>query len=149
MRYGISAAALVIHDHAVLLVRHRGAGYDFWVPLGGKLEGDETIFDCARREAWEETGLDVVLDRIVYIQEFVAPDYHFCKFFILCSAFTGGLTTANRASDENFLVDARFFAQHGLHQLNVVPPVLRAQFWHDLDSGFPHSRYLGLEHIAG
>ncbi len=42
MRYGISAAALIIQDKQVLLVNHRVAGqYDFWLPPGGRLEGEE------------------------------------------------------------------------------------------------------------
>jgi len=148
MRYGISAAALIIHERQVLLVNHRGADYDFWVPPGGKLEGTESIFDCARRETWEETGLDVELDRIVYVQEFVDPEYHFCKFFILCRSFTGRLSTANRVAHEDFLVGARFWAQHELQHIDVVPPILRAQFWQDLQHGFPGTCYLGLDRIA-
>ena len=147
MRYGISAAALIVQDHMILLVNHREAGYDFWVPPGGKLEGAESIFDCARREAWEETGLQVELDRIVYVQEFVEPDYHFCKFFILCRAFTGSLTLANRVADEGFLNDARFLTENQLKERTVFPEILREQFWIDLEAGFPHTRYLGLQHV--
>jgi ADP-ribose pyrophosphatase YjhB (NUDIX family) len=84
MRYGISAAALVIQNRQVLLVNHKAAGqYDFWLPPGGRVEGEESIFECARRETFEETGLAVQPDRILYIQEFTEPDYHFCKFFIV------------------------------------------------------------------
>ena len=90
MRYGISAAALVTQQQRLLLVNHRKRGqYDFWVPPGGKLQGSESIFDCARRETMEETGLSVVLDRIIYIVEYAEPGYHFCKFFIRCKRFDG------------------------------------------------------------
>jgi 8-oxo-dGTP diphosphatase len=42
MRYGISAAALIVHEQQILLVNHRVAGqYDFWLPPGGRLEGEE------------------------------------------------------------------------------------------------------------
>ncbi len=148
MRYGISAAALIVHDQQVLLVNHQAAGqYDFWLPPGGHLEGEESIFECARREAFEETGLSVEPDHILYIQEFTEPEYHFCKFFILCSAFSGTLTLDQRAPDEGFLVAARFFAQRDLLELDVRPEILKGQFWADLEMESPPTRYLGLERI--
>jgi 8-oxo-dGTP diphosphatase len=101
MRYGISAGALIVRENQLLLVHHRQEGkYDFWVPPGGSLVGEESIFDCARREALEETGLQVDLGQIVYIQEFVEPGYHFCKFFILCTGFQGQITLAQRDPNE-------------------------------------------------
>lgn len=148
MRYGISAGALVILNNRLLLVHHREQGrYDFWVPPGGRVEGAESIFECARRETFEETGLTVQPDRIAYIQEFVEPDYHFCKFFILCATCVGDITLENRDANEHFLVDARFFAQNQLEELVVYPEILKTQFWNDLESGFPKTRYLGLERI--
>ena len=101
MRYGISAAALIVRQKQLLLVNHRKNGqYDFWVPPGGKLQDTESIFDCARRETMEETGLSVELDRIIYIVEYAEPGYHFCKFFIRCKRFDGTLTLANREPGE-------------------------------------------------
>jgi ADP-ribose pyrophosphatase YjhB (NUDIX family) len=148
MEYGISAAALVVHGDQLLLVNHREAGrYDFWLPPGGRLEGSESIMDCARREALEETGLVVEPDRILYVQEFTEPGYHFVKFFMLCSAFSGELTLKNRDSDESFLVDAAFFAQNELQGLDVHPETLKREFWADLESGLRQTKYLGLERI--
>lgn len=148
MRYGISAAALIIQQRELLLVNHKKNGqYDFWVPPGGKLQGHESIFDCAQREAMEETGLSVALDRIVYIVEYAEPGYHFCKFFIRCKTFDGHLTLANRESEEAFLVNARFFSKMDMDGLDVRPTVLKNQFWDDLEAGFPDTRYLGLEKI--
>jgi 8-oxo-dGTP pyrophosphatase MutT (NUDIX family) len=148
MRYGISAAALVVREGQVLLVHHLEAGqYDFWVPPGGSLQGEESIFDCVRRETLEETGLRADLDRIVYIQEFVEPGYHFCKLFVLATAFSGTLTLANRELGEGFLVDARFFSREDLQHLTVHPRILKDRFWDHLAAGFPSSHYLGLERI--
>jgi 8-oxo-dGTP diphosphatase len=148
MRYGISAAALIVQDQQVLLVNHKAAGqYDFWLPPGGRLEGEESIFECAKREAFEETGLIVQPDRILYIQEFAEPDYHFCKFFILCSAFSGALTLAHRMPGEDFLADVRFFTQPNLIDLDVRPEIIKGQFWIDIEMVNPPTRYLGLETI--
>ena len=148
MRYGISAAALIVQQKQLLLVNHRKNGqYDFWVPPGGKLQDTESIFDCARRETMEETGLSVELDRIIYIVEYAEPGYHFCKFFIQCKRFDGSLTLANREPGETFLVNARFFSRADMEGLDVRPAILRDRFWDDLEAGFPETRYLGLEEI--
>jgi 8-oxo-dGTP pyrophosphatase MutT (NUDIX family) len=144
MRYGISAAALVIHEQRILLVNHKHGGYDYWLPPGGSLEGYESIFDCARREVFEETGLSVDLDRIVYLEEYFEPGYHFCRFFILARGYRGDLTLANRDAAEDYLVDARFFSQAELVGLDVYPEIIRDRFWRDLEEGFPQMRYLGL-----
>ena len=148
MRYGISAAALITQQQRLLLVNHRKRGqYAFWVPPGGKLQGEESLFDCARRETMEETGLSVALDRIIYIVEYVEPGYHFCKFFIRCKTFDGNLTLANREQEESFLVNARFFSKADMEGIDVRPTVLKNRFWADLEAGFPETRYLGLEEI--
>ena len=148
MRYGISAAALIVQQKRLLLVNHRKSGqYDFWVPPGGKLQGNESIFDCAQRETMEETGLSVALDRIVYIVEYAEPGYHFCKFFIRCKTFDGHPTLANRESDKTFLASARFLSRADMDGLDVRPTILKDRFWADLEAGFPETRYLGLEEI--
>ena len=149
MRYGISAASLVVKNERLLLVHHREEGkYNFWVPPGGSLKGSESIFDCARRETLEETGLNVELDSILYIQEFWEPDYHFVKFFILASSAGGELTLANRDANESFLVDARWFSRDELQSLNVFPLPLKDQFWEERLAQPVTARYLGLEEIC-
>lgn len=148
MRYGISAAALVVQDNVLLLVNHREAGrYDFWLPPGGRLEGSESIMACARRETLEETGLVVEPERIFYVQEFTEPGYHFVKFFILCRGFSGQLTLENRDEDESFLVDVGFFSQEELQGMEVHPANLKAEFWADLEGRLRQTKYLGLERI--
>jgi len=144
MRFGISAAAVIVQDERILLLNHTEEGsYDFWTPPGGRLESPESIFDCAAREAFEETGLQVELDRILYIQELLSPGYHLCKFFVLSKAFSGALTLANKTREESFLREARFFSRDALQGLTVHPEILKGQFWADLRSVQPITRYLG------
>ena len=89
MKHRIRAAAIVVEDGKLLLVKHQHPedGSVWWVPPGGGIEGGESIFECARRETFEETGLSVDLDRVIYIREFVEPGYHHCELFILVSWF--------------------------------------------------------------
>jgi 8-oxo-dGTP pyrophosphatase MutT (NUDIX family) len=146
MRYGISAGALILHDQRLLLVHHFEADkYDFWVPPGGRLEGAESIVECAQREALEETGLRVQPGQILYIEEFYEPGYHFCKFFFLCDLVDGNLTIKNKDFDEDFLIEARYFTKEELQELNVYPKILKDGFWEDIQLKEPVTKYLGLQ----
>jgi 8-oxo-dGTP pyrophosphatase MutT (NUDIX family) len=54
-----TVAIFVVHDGRVLLIHHRKL--DKWLPLGGHIELDEDPEQAARREAREESGLEVEL----------------------------------------------------------------------------------------
>ena len=149
MRYGISAGAILVNEqNQILLVHHyQKDKFDFWVPPGGSLEGVESIYDCAKREVFEETGLQVELGQILYIQEFWEADYHFCKIFLLGNIEKGQLTIENKPPGEDWLVDARFFSKEELSELTVFPEILKDQFWQDLEDQNWKTKYLGLEKL--
>ena len=58
MNHRIRVATIIINNQKILLVKHvhPETGYAWWVPPGGGLEDkDASIFDCAKREVFEET----------------------------------------------------------------------------------------------
>ncbi len=56
----IGTGVLIFKDGKILLgKRLSNAGKGTWCPPGGKLEMNELVQDCARREAKEETGVTV------------------------------------------------------------------------------------------
>ena len=54
-----TATVFVVRDRQVLLIHHRRLNQ--WLPLGGHIELDEDPETAARREALEESGLEVEL----------------------------------------------------------------------------------------
>ncbi|TNF32934.1 MAG: NUDIX domain-containing protein [Gammaproteobacteria bacterium] len=61
----VGVAVLVIKQGRLLLgQRRKSPGYGSWQCPGGWLHWQESVFDCARREVLEETGMR--LDRLVY-----------------------------------------------------------------------------------
>lgn len=66
-------AAVVIRDEAgrILVVRKRGT-VRFMLP-GGKIEADELPDQAAVREAHEELGVELDLDRLTFIGAWTAP----------------------------------------------------------------------------
>jgi len=53
----LTAGGCLIHDHKVLLIKHRKLGV--WLCPGGHIEPNELPHQAAEREFWEETGMKV------------------------------------------------------------------------------------------
>src|SRR5687767_6270309 len=56
MRRTFSVAIFARHRGRVLLIKHKRLGT--WLPPGGELEDGETPLEAAKRELYEETGLE-------------------------------------------------------------------------------------------
>ncbi len=147
MRYGISASGIVVEDSKILLVHHVFAGGDnFWVPPGGKLEGEESIFDCAVREVREETSPDVSPGGIFWIEELVDGDLHFVKFHICCQRLAGAPDVSRVPEDH--VVEARFFSLDELHEVRHFPAALGTGEWLNAEAHAEQApRYLGLSRV--
>ncbi len=154
MEHRIRGAAIVSRDGRLLLVKHEDPVTHavFWVPPGGGIEGEESLLECVKRETWEETGLSVEPERIVYVKEFVEPeaDRHHCELFFLCGVISGTLTTANLGPpDEDWIKEVRFLSREEMEGITVYPEALKGEFWDDLAGGFVCARYLGVDRAGG
>ena len=65
------------HDHVLLVRRSTPPEAGRWSFPGGRVESGERMADAAAREVWEETGLDVEIDRPLDWVERIGPDHHF------------------------------------------------------------------------
>lgn len=57
-----------MRDSQILLARHYRADHLHWVLPGGAIEEDETPAEAAIREVREETGLEIVLERLLFVE---------------------------------------------------------------------------------
>jgi len=102
MRHRVRAAVLIVEGDSILLVRHREplTGNEWWIPPGGGLQADDDLISAACREVREETGLTVVVSRIVLVREFkdLATNYHHVELFFAADSYGGEITLATCAA---------------------------------------------------
>jgi len=154
MIHRIRAAALILQQHRILLVRHRmpRAGRDWWIPPGGGLEPqDNGVLDAARREVKEETGLTATVSRVAYVNEWrqASTGIHHVEFFVPVDSFTGTPSLQHIGPEQpeaEFIKELGWMSRAQLDELGLYPAWLReAWFWDDAAQGFPATRYTGVE----
>lgn len=76
-------------DEKIVAVQVTEDAQRYWYLPGGGVEGAETLVDCAVREVQEETHLDVRIERLLYVREYVTiPSI---EFYLLGTYLAGEL----------------------------------------------------------
>jgi 8-oxo-dGTP diphosphatase len=109
MRPVLGAAAVVIHDGRVLLIR-RGQPPDAgaWSIPGGAVELGESVEDALRREVREETGLEIAVGGFLEVFERIERDadgairFHFVVLDYAATVTGGVLRSGDDAADAVF-----------------------------------------------
>ncbi len=73
------------------MISHRGVGNTdtFWCPPGGGMQFEERTHEALRREFKEETGLEVEVGNLLFVNEFMQPPLHALELFFEVK-ITGG-----------------------------------------------------------
>lgn len=93
---------ILTNDGKVVLVKRSFDPYkDHWALPGGMVEYGETVEVAVIREAKEETGLDIKIERLVgvYSEPNRDPRGHFVSVCFLCVPVGGTLTTSEETRD--------------------------------------------------
>ena len=99
-----AAGAIVLRESQILLImRTKEPGAGKWSIPGGKIEIGETLFEAAKREVLEETGISVKINKAVNTYDSIVRDeqgkikYHY--FLVYCTA--GYIEGEPQISDES------------------------------------------------
>ena len=107
MIHGIGVQIAIIQDNEILLIQRED--FEVWGLPGGAIDPGETPAEAAIREAYEETGLQVRLTRLVGL--YTVPQMPENKSSVLFVAeIIGGKLKTTTAET----LDARFFSEETL-----------------------------------
>jgi len=111
------------------MVNHKRTDrYDFWVAPGGGVQATESLEEAVIREVKEETGLNVSVYNLLYIEEMYNPEERSIKFWYQCSFIDGALDcTAEEAVSEH-IVNVKFMDKSELEENQIFPTMLLSDF---------------------
>jgi 8-oxo-dGTP diphosphatase len=94
-------AIILVEDSVVLIKRKNPPFRGKWALPGGFVEYGETVENAAKRETWEETGLDVEIDGLfgVYSEPGRDPRGHTVSVCFLCKVIGGELRAGTDSAD--------------------------------------------------
>ena len=148
MNQKVRATIVLIESDQILLVQQKVTDSleRNWSLPGGTLEAGETLEACAIRETKEETGLDVSLERLLYICDRIQDDNHVVHITFAVKREGGCLQVGIEPEpDANPITDVKMVPLESLCEFGYT------QRFRDLAmAGFPESgSYQGLVQNIG
>lgn len=134
MKARVRVGVLLFEDEKLLLIKHVNpiSGFEFWVtPGGGMKKEDKNIFECGKRETFEECGIRVSLCKdIKFVREWYDSEKEKLQLelFLLADDFSGTLTMENlkgSGADENWIKELKFLSKKEMKDLEVFPSFLK------------------------
>lgn len=134
MKSRIRVGVIISKKNKLLLIKHvnPSTGEEFWVtPGGGVKKSDKSIFECAKRETFEESGLKIKLSKkIKFIRQWYDEENNRLQLeiFLLAKSFKGNLTMDNlvgQGADEDWIKELKFLSKKDMQLLNIFPVNLK------------------------
>jgi 8-oxo-dGTP diphosphatase len=137
----VRPCVVLIERGSVLTIRCK---YDeeFYLLPGGGVEPGETLVECAIREMEEETGLLVEIERIVYLNDWIANkerNERVINIFFLVRRIGGELLRGEK--DGGKVKEVEWIPLEKFSEIDFRPHSIGERLRRDYEEGFPGVPY--------
>ncbi|MBT3395192.1 NUDIX hydrolase [archaeon] len=124
-KIGIRTATIVIKDNRLLLVNSKYSDGDYYLFPGGGLESNETIEEGAIRETLEETGVEIKIEKLIHINEFIySNDWNKRSLTIFFLAKPISIRKNNLTDDGGKIKQVEWVDISKLDEIDIRPRIL-------------------------
>lgn len=146
-RLRLRVCGLYREGNRLLMVKHRGIGptNTFWCPPGGGAQFNETAPEALRREFVEETGLEVAIGELLFVNEFMLAPLHAMELFFAVRAIGGSLQQGfdpEMSADGQIIDEVRLLSFDEIKQYPPSEVHALFQYCQSLDDVFRLRGYL-------
>lgn len=130
--FNIRVTGILIQDDKILLVKQKVSDKRNWSLPGGKLERGETLEQALIREMKEETGLDVEINKLLYLCDVSATGNKLLHISFLLQRIGGEISLPSNEFENNPIYDVQFVNINDLCDYGFSQ-----QFVHIIKNNFP------------
>lgn len=124
-RVRVRVGGICIENNRILLLRLQNFGDEgyFWLPPGGGVQFGETLEEALCREFAEETGLQVIVEHFICVNQVIKPPIHAIEFFFIVRIVSGRLhigTDPELSSDKQIIDRVEWLTWEEVRQLPLA-----------------------------
>lgn len=138
----IACRAFVFWGNKILLCKQKYPYRNFWTLPGGSVEKGELLEECIIREVFEETGVKLEIDQLLYIRELINSSRHRIEFYFLMKE-PMNQKTFERIRPCNEIGEVSFWRIDELKVVDIKPDCLPLLIQEVFDKSGTFPRYLG------
>lgn len=129
----VRANGILQQEGALLLIQIKSPVINelVWMPPGGGLQFGESMVACLKREFREETGLEIKVGSLSFVNELVEPPFHAVECYFKVEQTGGDLKVGHDPEldeDEQLIKDLQWVSFNELSNINVIPDQLGKRF---------------------
>lgn len=122
MALSVRPSVIILEEGKLLVVRSVYGGEEFYLLPGGGIEGTETLYEAGVRETREETGQDVRILKVAYLNDFIEEASRCLNVYLLGKR--SGQKPLTPQSDEGNVKEALWISLKELENLDFRPKEL-------------------------